>query len=51
MMLSHLGRDDAAAAVMRAIEEVLSQPALRTPDLGGAASTVQCGCAIAAAVR
>jgi tartrate dehydrogenase/decarboxylase / D-malate dehydrogenase len=51
MMLSHLGLDDAAAAVMRAIEEVLAQPALRTPDLGGAASTSKCGAAIAAAVR
>ena len=51
MMLSSLGRDQAADAVMRAIEEVLADPALRTADLGGPASTVQCGEAIAAAVR
>jgi tartrate dehydrogenase/decarboxylase / D-malate dehydrogenase len=51
MMLSHLGRDAAAAAVMAAIEEVLAQPHLRTPDLGGPACTSECGAAIAAAVR
>jgi tartrate dehydrogenase/decarboxylase / D-malate dehydrogenase len=51
MMLSHLGLEAAAAAVMRAIEEVLAQPSLRTPDLGGPASTQECGSAIAAAVR
>jgi tartrate dehydrogenase/decarboxylase / D-malate dehydrogenase len=51
MMLDHLGRPDAAAAVMRAIEEVLAQPKLRTRDLGGQASTVQCGSAIAEAIR
>ncbi len=51
MMLSHLGRAPAAAAVMRAVEEVLADPALRTPDLGGPATTEQCGQAIAAAVR
>ena len=51
MMLSHLGLHEAAAAVMAAIEEVLAQPSLRTPDLGGPASTSECGAAIAAAVR
>jgi tartrate dehydrogenase/decarboxylase/D-malate dehydrogenase len=51
MMLSHLGLDEAAAAVMRAVEEVLAQPSLRTPDLGGPAGTAECGAAIAAAVR
>ena len=50
MMLSHIGREEAAQAVMRAIEEVLGQPELRTPDLGGPASTAQCGAAIAAAL-
>jgi tartrate dehydrogenase/decarboxylase/D-malate dehydrogenase len=51
MMLSHLGREDAAAAVMRAVEEVLAEPSLRTRDLGGPASTAACGSAIADAVR
>ncbi|WP_020494657.1 tartrate dehydrogenase [Sciscionella marina] len=51
MLLDHLGRREAGAAVLRAIEEVLADPALRTPDLGGAASTEVCGQAIADAVR
>ncbi len=51
MMLAHLGLNEAAAAVIGAIEEVLAQPDLRTPDLGGPASTSECGAAIAAALR
>ncbi|MFN3145487.1 MAG: tartrate dehydrogenase [Paracoccaceae bacterium] len=50
MMLDHLGHPQAAAAIVRAIEEVLSQQALRTGDLGGAADTETCGKAIADAV-
>jgi tartrate dehydrogenase/decarboxylase / D-malate dehydrogenase len=46
MMLDHLGEPDAACAVMRAIEEVLEQGP-RTPDLGGDATTVDMGKAIA----
>lgn len=51
LMLDHLGEHDAAAAVVRAIEEVLARPEYRTRDLGGSASTSDCGKAIAAALR
>lgn len=50
MMLEHLGHKDAADAVVEAIETVLADPAGRTRDLGGTATTVQCGTAIAEAV-
>jgi tartrate dehydrogenase/decarboxylase/D-malate dehydrogenase len=36
--------------VVEAIETVLADPAGRTRDLGGTATTVECGTAIAAAV-
>jgi len=49
MMLEHLGHADAAAAVMAAIEAVLSDGP-RTPDMGGSASTTEVGQAIAARV-
>lgn len=51
MMLEHLGHPESAAAIVRAIERVLLDPSLRTPDLGGAAGTRQVGMAIAAAVE
>jgi tartrate dehydrogenase/decarboxylase/D-malate dehydrogenase len=50
MMLEHLGHKDAAQAVMRAIEDVLANGGPRTRDLGGKASTVEVGKAIAAAI-
>jgi tartrate dehydrogenase/decarboxylase/D-malate dehydrogenase len=49
-MLEHLGETEAAAAIMRAVESVLAEPALRTGDLKGKASTVECGKAIAEAL-
>jgi len=49
MMLEHLGRADAGAAILRAIEKVLIDGP-RTPDLGGKASTEDVGKAVAAAV-
>jgi tartrate dehydrogenase/decarboxylase/D-malate dehydrogenase len=49
MMLDHLGHPDAAAAVVRAIEKVLTDGP-RTRDIGGTASTEDVGKAIAAAV-
>jgi tartrate dehydrogenase/decarboxylase/D-malate dehydrogenase len=49
MMLEHLGHPAAAAAVVRAIEQVI-QSGPRTPDLGGTASTAEVGRAVAAAV-
>jgi tartrate dehydrogenase/decarboxylase/D-malate dehydrogenase len=46
MMLDHLGHADAAACILDAIEKVLADPASRTSDLGGQATTAQCGRAI-----
>ena len=43
MMLDHLGHPDAAACILEAIEKVLADPASRTSDLGGQATTEQCG--------
>jgi tartrate dehydrogenase/decarboxylase/D-malate dehydrogenase len=49
MMLDHLGCPEAHASVMAAIEQVLAS-GLRTPDMGGKASTTDMGKAIADAV-
>ncbi|HMR31679.1 MAG TPA: tartrate dehydrogenase [Geminicoccaceae bacterium] len=49
MMLEHLGHKDAADAVLRAIETVLTEGP-RTADIGGRASTQEVGRAIAEAV-
>jgi tartrate dehydrogenase/decarboxylase / D-malate dehydrogenase len=51
MMLDDLGEADAAAAVMRAIEDVLAAREVRTPDLGGDAGTRELTDALVAAVR
>lgn len=51
MMLDHLGEPEAGKAIVRAIETVLTSPsAPLTPDMGGKASTVDLGTAIAKAV-
>jgi tartrate dehydrogenase/decarboxylase / D-malate dehydrogenase len=50
LMLRHLGQDDAATAIERAIADVLAQPALHTPDLGGRARTEDVGKAVASLV-
>lgn len=50
MMLEHLGQPKAAAAIVAAIETVLSEESLRTADLGGPADTTTCGAAVADAV-
>ena len=51
LMLDHLGHADAAAAIVAAIERVLADPsAPRTSDIGGKATTVDVGKAIAAAL-
>ena len=50
MMLRHLGATGAADAVEHAIAEVLAQSKVRTPDIGGNASTEELGEAIAARV-
>jgi len=50
MMLEHLGHAEAGAAVVGAIERVLAETTIRTPDLGGSATTAEMGAAIAEAV-
>ena len=48
-MLEHLGHKDAGAAIVRAIERVLSEGP-RTRDMGGKATTEELGKAIAEAL-
>ena len=50
MMLDHLGEPQAAKAVLAAVEAVLSDETSRTRDLGGRASTAECGKAVVAAL-
>jgi tartrate dehydrogenase/decarboxylase/D-malate dehydrogenase len=47
MMLQHLGELKAAKAVESACESVLEKSSIRTPDIGGRASTRELGGAIA----
>lgn len=51
MMLRHLGVEEAATAVERAIEETLAEGKVRTPDIGGKSSTEELGVAIAEAIK
>jgi tartrate dehydrogenase/decarboxylase/D-malate dehydrogenase len=48
LMLDHLGLTAAAAAVRDAVAKVLAAGDVRTPDLGGTASTTQMGDAVVA---
>jgi isocitrate dehydrogenase (NAD+) len=41
LMLQHLGERDAASRIRRALEAVLTAGRVRTPDLGGSATTTQ----------
>ena len=50
-MLGHLGFAEAATCITDAIDAALAQPALRTADLGGTATTESCGKAIADMIR
>jgi len=50
MMLEHLGEQEAADAIVKAIERTLAEPALRTRDLKGTADTGTCGKAVEAAL-
>jgi len=50
MMLEHLGHSDAAKAVTDAFEAVLASGEIKTPDLGGKASTTDLARTVAAAV-
>ena len=51
LLLDFLGEREAAALLMQAIESVLAAGQVRTPDLGGTATTRQMGEAIRAHVR
>jgi len=50
MMLDHLGQAKAGQSIVAAIETVLAEPKLRTRDLGGRATTAECGKALAQAI-
>jgi tartrate dehydrogenase/decarboxylase/D-malate dehydrogenase len=50
LMLDHLGRPKAAAAVQSAVASVLRAGRVRTPDLGGNATTTQMADAVLSAV-
>ena len=50
MMLQHLGLPEAADAIESAIADVLAERNVRTPDIGGTASTTELGSAIASRV-
>jgi len=51
MMLEHLGHADAAAAIEAAIETVIEDGRMLTPDMGGTARTTDLGGAIADVLR
>jgi tartrate dehydrogenase/decarboxylase/D-malate dehydrogenase len=50
MMLQHLGLPEAADAIENAIAHILAEKNVRTPDIGGTASTKELGSAIASRV-
>lgn len=50
LMLEHLGELEAAKSVLDAIERVLPVASARTRDVGGTASTIECGKAIASEI-
>ncbi|MCH4826186.1 MAG: tartrate dehydrogenase [Planococcus sp. (in: firmicutes)] len=47
LMLNHLGREDLSTAIVDAIEQVIQEGKVLTPDLGGTSTTQQVGSAIA----
>ena len=51
MMLEHLGERDAAAHIVAAVEAVLAEGIVRTPDLGGASTTREMTNAVGAVIR
>ena len=51
MMLDFLGETKAAETLLKAVQKVLAEGAIRTGDMGGKSSTAQVGDAIASAVR
>jgi tartrate dehydrogenase/decarboxylase/D-malate dehydrogenase len=51
MMLDHLGESAASNAVLKAVAEVLATTKIRTPDLGGTATTGEVGQELERALR
>jgi tartrate dehydrogenase/decarboxylase/D-malate dehydrogenase len=51
MMLDHLGESAAGNAVLNAVAEVLATTGIRTPDLGGTATTSEVGQELERAIR
>jgi isocitrate dehydrogenase (NAD+) len=51
LMLDHIGETDAARAIRRALEHVLANGAVRTRDLGGAATTSEFTAAVCEALQ
>jgi tartrate dehydrogenase/decarboxylase/D-malate dehydrogenase len=51
MLLEHLGEKEAAARLMKAIEEVTADPTLHTGDLGGKAKTTQVTAAVVSRLK
>jgi tartrate dehydrogenase/decarboxylase/D-malate dehydrogenase len=51
MMLEHLGHQDAAACIVRAIEKLLAEGGPRTPDMGGNGNTRVLGETLAELVK
>jgi len=51
MMLEHLGQPEAAAAIVAAIETVLKDSDVKTPDMGGNATTEKLGEEIVSALK
>ena len=51
MMLEHLGEVQAAGAIVKAIEDVLEDGSVLTPDMGGRVGTNELGQAIESAIR
>ena len=49
-MLEHLGESEASTAIVTSIEDLLSNDGPKTGDLGGNATTVEVGKAIADAI-
>ncbi|MCX7966442.1 MAG: tartrate dehydrogenase [Syntrophorhabdaceae bacterium] len=51
MMLEHFGHIEAAKAIEQAVEIVISDKCIKTPDIGGNSSTVEVGTAISEMVK
>jgi tartrate dehydrogenase/decarboxylase / D-malate dehydrogenase len=51
MLLEHLGEQDSAARLMKAIESVTADPSLHTGDLGGRATTAEVTAAVCHQLR